>query len=121
MTAKRTLVLGASPKPDRYSNLAVQRLLSHGHPVSAVGRRPGFIGALPIVTTIPEDTAFDTITLYLNASNQVIHEARMLALHPKRIIFNPGAENRPFARAAEANGIEVIEGCTLVMLSAGTY
>ena len=121
MTAKRTLVLGASPKPDRYSNLAVQRLLSHGHPVSAVGRRPGFIGTLPIGTAIPEDIEFDTITLYLNASNQAIHEARMLALHPKRIIFNPGAENRPFARAAEANGIEVIEGCTLVMLSAGTY
>ncbi|MEO8066945.1 MAG: CoA-binding protein, partial [Flavobacteriales bacterium] len=87
----------------------------------AVGRRPGAIEGTPIVTEIPATGAVDTVTLYMNADNQHAWEERILALKPRRIIFNPGAENARLARAAQANGIEPIEACTLVMLSTGQY
>lgn len=121
MSSKTTLVLGASPKPDRYSNLCVRRLLHHGHPVIAVGRRPGMIDRVPITTDVPEGAEVHTVTLYLNESNQRAWEDRVLALGARRIIFNPGAENPTFARRAQARGIEVIEACTLVMLSTGEF
>ncbi|MCC7502911.1 MAG: CoA-binding protein [Flavobacteriales bacterium] len=118
---KTTLVLGASPKPDRYSNIAVRRLLAAGHPVIAVGHRVGTIGDEPIAADVPVGLSIDTVTLYLNAHNQQDWTDRILSLRPKRIIFNPGAENMALADQATARGIEVVEGCTLVMLSAGTY
>ncbi len=121
MSSKTTLVLGASPKPDRYSNLCVRRLVDHGHPVIAVGRRPGMIDRVPITTDVPEGAAVHTVTMYLNEHNQRAWEDRVLALGPRRIIFNPGAENPTFARRAEARGVEVVEACTLVMLSTGEY
>ena len=121
MTNKTTLVLGASPKNERYSNMAVRRLRAHGHSVVAVGLREGMIGDHPIVTAIPEGTTIHTVTLYLNERNQQRWEPLVLALAPERIIFNPGAENAGFSRKAASQGIEVMEACTLVMLGAGQY
>lgn len=118
---KKTLVLGASENPARYSNLAVQRLRAHGHPVVALGRKPGHIGDVPILVTYPGDEDIDTITLYLNEHNQQPYHSFILSLHPKRIIFNPGAENDTLAAMAEAEGIETLEACTLVLLSTGQY
>jgi hypothetical protein len=116
-----TLVLGASPDPGRYSNLAVRRLVQHGHPVISVGRRSGSIGEVPIRYHLPSGTAIHTVTLYLNAANQRELEDGILALEPRRIIFNPGAENPRFARRAAGLGIDVIDACTLVMLATGRY
>ncbi len=121
MDPKTTLVLGASLKEDRYSNRAVRHLSAYGHPVIAVGLREGMIGDVPIVTRIPENASIGTVTLYLNAHNQEVWRARLLALKPARIIFNPGAENPALAKDAQALGIEVLEACTLVMLSTGQY
>lgn len=118
---KKTLVLGASANPERYSNLAVKRLVAHGHPVIAVGRREGAIGDQHVLTQVPPGTIVDTVTVYLNAHNQKDWEKIVLDLSPARIIFNPGAENREFAAKAEARGIEVLEACTLVMLGTGQY
>lgn len=121
MLKKTTLVLGASPKPDRYSNIAVRRLVAADHPVIAVGHHTGVIGDQLILAEVPEGRSIDTVTLYLNARNQAAWVDRILAFRPKRIIFNPGAENAVLAEQAAAHGIEVVEGCTLVMLAAGTY
>lgn len=118
---RTTLVLGASPKPDRYSNIAVRRLVAAGHPVIAVGQRTGKIGNEPIHVAVPAGSSVDTVTLYLSAQNQEAWSDRILALEPKRIIFNPGAENPVLAELATEQGVEVVEGCTLVMLSARTY
>lgn len=119
--AKTTLVLGASVKPDRYANMAVRRLVAHGHPVIAIGRRAGHIDETVIVTSIPEHVEIDTVTMYLSAANQLPWREALIALRPKRVIFNPGAENPALARELEAMGCEPIEACTLVMLAAGTY
>ena len=116
-----TLVLGASLKEERYSNMAIRSLRKHGRSVVAVGLREGRIEDVPVVKDIPPQTSIHTVTLYLNRHNQAFWQERILALKPKRIIFNPGAENSAFAKEAEARGIEAIEACTLVMLSTGQY
>lgn len=116
-----TLVLGASERPDRYANMAVRRLRAHGHAVLAVGRRPGRIGEVPIVTDIPDGARPSTVSLYLSPANQAPWRARILALRPERVIFNPGTEDSGFEAELAAAGITPIEGCTLVMLAAGTY
>lgn len=116
-----TLVLGASEKPHRYANMAVRRLVERGHPVIAVGRRPGRIGGTEIRTAVPEGAVVDTVTLYLSPANQAPWRDALLGLRPRRVIFNPGTENPALARALEAAGCEVLEACTLVMLAAGTY
>jgi predicted CoA-binding protein len=121
MTTKKTLVLGASSKPEQYSNMAVRNLLAAGHPVVAIGREPFLIETVQVQSTTEPFTDIHTVTLYLNASRQADYEDYILSLHPKRIIFNPGAENPALSEKARQNGIEAIEACTLVMLSVGTY
>jgi predicted CoA-binding protein len=116
-----TLVLGASEKPHRYANKAMRSLLAGGHAVLAVGMREGQVDATPIHTDIPTGARIDTVTLYLSAANQAAWAQRLLALHPRRVIFNPGAENPALAQAMRAQGAEVLEACTLVMLATGQY
>lgn len=120
MTQKKTLVVGASPKPTRYSYEAVTRLRHHGHPVYAYGMRESEILGVPIQTSWPNEQ-FDTITLYLNPNRQEEYCERILDLKPKRVIFNPGTENPPFQEQLKKAGIEVEVACTLVMLSIGNY
>lgn len=121
MGKKKTVVLGASENPSRYSYLAVQRLRSHDHPVVAIGRKKGMAGQQEIITEHPEINDVDTVTLYLNPDNQKPYYDYILSLHPKRIIFNPGTENDELIDMAKANGIQPLEACTLVMLSTGQY
>lgn len=118
---KRTLVLGASPNPERYSNIAIHRLVSAEIPTFAVGMRKGIVAGVEIQKELIEFPEIDTITLYMNAEVQKMYIDYMLSLHPKRIIFNPGTENPVFERLAADQKIEVVRGCTLVMLSVGTY
>ena len=119
--AKKTIVLGASPNPSRYSNLAIRSLRKAGHPVAAIGRKPATVGDVEVVTDKDPVADVDTITLYLNATNQKEYYDYILSLHPRRIIFNPGAENPELGALASAHGIQPIEGCTLVMLNTGQY
>lgn len=118
---KKTLVLGASPNPERYSYLAVERLESYGHPVIAIGKKAGNIGLVDIEYPIPVDIDIHTVTIYLNNKNQEAYYDSILALHPARIIFNPGAENEILKQLAADSHIDTIEACTLVMLSTGQY
>jgi predicted CoA-binding protein len=118
---KKTLVLGASDNPARYSYLAIQRLRSHGYPVVAIGRKNTIVGDVPIGKEKKEFTGIDTITLYLNQQHQKEYYDYILSLKPSRIIFNPGAENEELVALAAKNGIRPIEACTLVMLSTNQY
>lgn len=118
---KKTVVLGASPNPDRYSFLAVNRLTANGHPVVAIGKRAAQIGSIPIVTDHTSQEDVDTVTLYMNPGNQKEYYDYIMNLHPKRIIFNPGTENDELAKMAEDKGIDTLEACTLVLLSTGQY
>ncbi|NSL88622.1 CoA-binding protein [Chitinophaga sp. Mgbs1] len=118
---KRTVVLGASPNPERYSFMAVNRLKSKGHPVVAIGSRAADIGDTPIITTPPAVEDVDTVTLYLNPARQQQYYDYILQLKPRRIIFNPGAENTELENIARKNNIEPVNACTLVLLSTGQF
>jgi predicted CoA-binding protein len=120
-TKKKTVVLGASDNPARYSYLAVDRLTKHSHPVVAIGKHAGNVGGTEIITEHPAIKDVDTVTLYLNPQNQQQYYDYIFALQPKRIIFNPGAENEELERLAEEKGIKPMEACTLVLLSTGQY
>jgi predicted CoA-binding protein len=118
---KKTLVLGASDNPSRYSYLAVQRLRNYGHPVVAVGRKSTKVADVIIETEKLKFDNIDTITLYLNPQHQKEYYDYIFSLNPKRIIFNPGAENDELITIAKQKGIQPIEACTLVMLSTNQY
>jgi uncharacterized protein len=121
MNEKKTLVLGASDNPSRYSYLAIQRLRKHGHPVVAVGKKIAHVSDVAIEKEKKEFEHIDTITLYLNPLHQKEYYDYIISLNPQRIIFNPGAENEELAKLAIRHQIKVTEACTLVLLSTGQY
>ncbi len=117
----RTLVVGVSLNADRYANRAVRMLLANGHEVVALGMSAGETDGVHVQTGQPELDDVDTITLYLRAEHQNAMADYLLSLKPRRMIFNPGAENASLAARAEEAGIEAVEACTLVLLSTGQF
>jgi len=111
-------VLGASDNPERISYQAVSRLLEHGHAVFPVSPKGGVVlgqSVLPNLAAIPEPV--DTVTLYVGPQHQAALLDDIVALHPRRVIFNPGTENPQAYALLGQNGIAVEEACTLVLLS----
>jgi predicted CoA-binding protein len=118
---KKTLVLGASDNPERYSFRAAHMLKKHGHDVVPVGIRKGQVAGMDIHTDRPQPADIDTVTLYVGPRNQPVWYDYILDLQPKRILFNPGTENPELQRLAQQRGILTEEACTLVLLSIGQY
>lgn len=121
MDKKKTLVIGASENIERYSNLAVKKLLKNQHPVVAIGVKKGIIESTIIETEKKPFENIDTISLYLNPARQQEYYEYIFSLSPKRIIFNPGTENEELALLAKQKGIATEEACTLVLLSTQQY
>jgi len=121
MSDKTTLVIGASDNPERYSYKAIKMLRGHGHPVVAVGRHAGKVGDVEFLQEIPEGLQPDTVTLYINTAIQKDYYDKVVALKPRRVIFNPGTENDEFETLVGKNGIEPVVACTLVLLSTGQF
>lgn len=121
MPDKVTLVLGASVHPERYANKAIKMLRAHGHTVVGVGRETGTVNDVNIQHDIPADLHPYTVTLYINPRIQKEYYDKVLALKPKRVIFNPGTENPDFEAMLQLNNIQPLEACTLVLLSTGQY
>ncbi|MCX7863317.1 MAG: CoA-binding protein [Bacteroidales bacterium] len=117
----KTVVLGASPNPERYSYKAVKKLKQHGYEVIAIGKRKGNIDGIEIIQQLPFLSDVHTIAMYLSPSNQKEYYDYILSLKPQRIIFNPGTENKELATLAEKNGIAVVEWCVLIMLAGNQY
>lgn len=119
---KKTLVLGASTNPDRYSNIATKLLLKYGHEVALIGIKKGEIEGNEISNSkenIVEN--INTITMYIGPQNQPEWYNYIIKTNPKRIIFNPGTENKELMDLASQNNIEFEEACTLVLLNTGQY
>lgn len=123
MTRKETVVvLGASPKPERYSNKAVSLLDKHGYNVIPVNPAQHEIHGLKSVANLAEITdSVDTLTMYVNTDISSKMTDAIISLNPARIIFNPGTENPQLTEQCQSAGIEVIEACTLVMLKTGQF
>ena len=117
----KTLVFGASTKTQRYSYLAMEQLTAYNHEVVAIGGRNAEVMGIEILTGHPDLSGIDTITMYMGKARQAEHEEYLLSLNPRRIIFNPGAENPSLHQKAKQRGIEVLNACSLVMLNTGQY
>lgn len=118
---KDTLVFGASLKPDRYSNIAIKRLVDKGIATKAYGLQVGVTHGIEINTNLDDIQNIHTITLYLNQKRQVSYYNDIINLQPVRVIFNPGTENPEFYRLLRENDIRVEIACTLVLLATDQY
>lgn len=119
----KTVIIGATPNPSRYAFIAAGMLMEYGHEIVPVGIKKGELFGKPILNMReqPHISDVDTITLYIGPDHQPEWYNYLIGLKPRRIIFNPGTENREFEQLAIRNGIEPIEACTLVMLRTGQY
>lgn len=120
--ARVTVILGATPKEDRFANRAMRALQSHGEKVVPVN--PAFqevLGERCLASIADVQDWVHTVTMYVGEKRSTPLMNEILAIKPKRIIFNPGAENPTLADAARKQGIEVVEDCTLVMLREDRY
>jgi uncharacterized protein len=117
----KTLVLGASTKPERYSFIAISRLLQYDHEVIAIGLRKESVFGVQFETGFPEFKDVHTITLYLNPQRQKEYYDYIVSLNPKRVIFNPGTENPELYALLAQHNIEAEVACTLVLLSTHQY
>lgn len=120
---KRTLIVGATPNTSRYAYMAAERLTERGYEIIPIGIKKGEVFGKPIlpIREFPKLPEIDTITLYIGERHQAEYIDYLLGLNPKRIVFNPGTENDEFMNLAARKGIDVVEGCTLVMLQSATY
>ena len=118
---KKTLILGASENPNRYSYSAMEKLLANGYKVSAIGKKEGQVFGVKIHTSHKMFVKVDTVTIYLNAKNQEEYYNYIIALKPQRVLFNPGTENVFFEQLLTENNIAFERACTLVLLSIGEY
>ncbi|GGZ15130.1 CoA-binding protein [Echinicola pacifica] len=122
-TNKRTVIIGASSNPSRYAYMAAKMLLDYGHDIVPLSIRKGEVAGheFQLLADKPAVEGVDTITLYVNPTNQTQWEEYLISLAPKRIIFNPGTENQRFMDRLREEGIEPVVACTLVMLRTGQY
>lgn len=115
-------VVGASPKPERYSNRAIRLLREHGHAVLPVNPAQAEIEGLPVTRRIEAlPRGIDTVTMYVGPAHSGALLPALVALKPRRVIFNPGAENPALEDGLRAAGIDVEEACTLVLLRTGQF
>ena|SRR5690606_31448095 len=117
----KTLVFGASRKPERYSNLAVRKLVANKIDTTAFGLGGGTVSGVQIKDKLEDFQNIHTITLYLNPNNQREYYQKIVDMKPERVIFNPGTENPEFQKILRGAGIRVEEACTLVLLATGQY
>ncbi|PKP25244.1 MAG: CoA-binding protein [Bacteroidetes bacterium HGW-Bacteroidetes-2] len=118
---KKTLVLGASTNPSRYSFLAINKLVQHNHEVVAIGLKNGEVAGIGIENEKISFKNLHTVTLYLNPLRQKEYYNYILSLKPKRVIFNPGTENPEFYALLKENHIKFEVACTLVLLGTNQF
>lgn len=121
MKIHKTLIIGASLNANRYSNRAITNLVAHQHPTVALGLKEGTVAGVTIKTGMPNFEAIDTVSLYLNPQRQKDYYNYIIALKPRRVIFNPGTENEEFMELLTKNDISFEIACTLVLLATNQF
>jgi len=122
MNKERVVIIGASNNPERYSHRALLLLRKHGHEVVPVHPKLAEIEGIPVVADVGLISGpVDTVTMYVGAAISSGLQDKLIALKPRRVIFNPGAENAPLAGALQKAGIACEEACTLVLLNTGQF
>jgi hypothetical protein len=121
MKNKKTLVLGASTKPERYAFKSITMLVEKGHSVLAIGQNQGEVAGVAIRTKNIPLKNIDTVILYLNPLRQREYYNYIIETKPQRVVFNPGTENPEFYQLLKSNNIKVEVACTLVLLTTNQY
>lgn len=110
-------ILGASDDESRYSNKALHLLTENQHHVFPIHPSLKEISGHKVykdLQSLPEK--IHTLTMYVRPEISTTLKEQIIKLHPVRVIFNPGTENRSLAEELEGNGIQTEEACTLVLL-----
>ena len=119
---ERVVILGASDNPERYSHRALLLLKQYGHEVVPVHPKLASIEGTPVVADLNAiEGPVDTVTMYVGAAISTGLEGKLVVLNPRRVIFNPGAENGTLAASLTEAGISCEEACTLVLLQTGQF
>lgn len=122
LPAETVVLVGASADPERYAHKAFASLRKHGHRVIPVHPTLPSVEEVPVVPTLAEVAGpVDTVTLYVGARISDTLEQALVNLRPRRVIYNPGAENPGLAERLAAHGIGGEEACTLVLLATGQF
>lgn len=121
--SKKTVIIGATTNKERYAYTAASRLLDAGHEIAPLGIKKGEVFGRQIldITKKPAVSDVDTVTMYVGPQHQGNLQEYIQNLQPRRVIFNPGTENPGFEKALQDRGVEVVEGCTLVMLATNQF
>lgn len=116
-----TLLIGVSQNTDRISNKVARLMIKMGKCVYLLGRNIGVVSGVNIDVGFPSYDHIDTVSMYLNPRNQILYYDYVINLNPRRVIFNPGTENKEFYALLGTKGIRYEEACTMVMLMSGQY
>ncbi len=121
--SKKTVIVGATTNETRYAHIAAGRLTEAGHEIVPIGIKKGSVLGKEIldIAMKPAIPDVDTVTMYVGPHHQKDMYSYIRGLQPKRVVFNPGTENPELEELLSNDGVEVVEGCTLVMLATQQY
>jgi predicted CoA-binding protein len=119
---KTVAIIGASDKPERYAYKAMNALREHGYDVVLVNPFRSHIEGQKCLTSVDEyEGDIDTVTLYVNPARFHDHIEDVIKASPRRVIMNPGTEDRQHEQVLSDSGIDVQKACTLILLSQNQF
>jgi len=118
---KKTLIIGVSENEERYANRVMRLLIERNYEVVAIGKKQGEVSGVKIGTELTEIDNLHTISLYINAEIQKSYYDYIIKQNPKRVIFNPGTANEAFEKLLKSKGIQALNSCSMIMLTANHY
>ncbi len=118
----KVAILGASDNPERYAFKAFKMLKEYGHTPLPVTPKLTVLDGTPVYSMLDEvPRPVDTLTMYVGPAVSSSMLGQIISLKPRRVIFNPGAENPDLQNKLASAGILVEEACTLVLLKTNQF
>src|SRR5438067_8218675 len=110
-------ILGASADRSKFGNKAVRAFLARGYEVYAVNPKGGEVEGLPVyksLADIPADVELDRISVYLPPAVGLKALPEIAARGCSELWLNPGSESDELVAAAEKQGLNVVQACSIV-------